>query len=298
MKLCILGTKDTNPNLIDAAKKHFDKVLLAQISGVALVSSNGEIIPKYKSTDLRKFDCIFTLVNKEDYHFVFLLMNNIPKKILKPQGTNSFVTVSDRTSLFKKLSENGISVPSIALANTSEAAKKAVNELKLPVLLWGGEKEVMLAHTRQESLSMIDTLHTLNRKIFLEEYNVRGKLYDLFVMDNEVVAAIRKRVVGTTLKEDPNFKVKLNKRLIDTALKTARVLETEWARVSLFDFKDPKVIDVDLTPSVTHVSSVAKKNITPDLIEMLKNYTELEKKQSLPMRIISEMTKVKSELKK
>ncbi len=297
MKLCIIGTKNTDPKIIEEAKKHFEKVLLAPISGVLLVTSEGNIIPRFKETDLKKFDCIFTLVNKKDYHFAFLLMNNLPT-IFKPQGITSFVTVSDRTSLLKKLSENGISVPNIALANRAEAAKRGVKELKFPIVLRAGENEIMLAHTEQEALSMIDTLQTLNRKIFLEEYSTKGKLYDLFVMGDEVVGAVKKKVVGTTIEEDRKFNVKLNKRLIETALKTARVLKTEWARISLFDFKEPKVIDVDLTPSVIHVNEIAEKDIIPDLMEMLKHYTELEQKESLPMKIVSEIVKVRDELKK
>ena len=214
MKLCILGTKNTDPKIIEEAKEHFEKVLLAPISGVFLVSSKGKIIARYKDTDLKKFDCIFTLIDKENYHFAFLLMNNLPKTVFKPQGITSFVTVSDRTSLFKKLSENRINVPNIALANRGEAAKRGVKELKFPIVLRAGEKEVMLAHTEQEALSMIDTLHTLNHKVFLEEYSTRGKLYDLFVMGSEVVGAVKKRVVGTTIEEDRKFNVKLNKRMI------------------------------------------------------------------------------------
>ena len=101
-----------------------------------------------------------------------------------------------------------------------------------------------------------------------------------------------------TIEEDRKFKVKLNKRMIETALKTARILKSEWARVSLFDFKDPKVIDVNLTPSVTHVSKIVGKDVTPDLMNMLKHYTELEQKESLPMKIVSEIVKVRDELKK
>ncbi|MBR9682068.1 MAG: hypothetical protein GOV02_00135 [Candidatus Aenigmarchaeota archaeon] len=297
MKLCIIGTKNTDPIIIEEAKKHFEKVLLAPISGVLLVSSDGKIIPRYKDTDLKKFDCVLTLVDKDDYHFAFLLMNNLSKSVFKPQGITSFATVSDRTSLFKKLSENRISVPNIALANRAEAAKRGVKELKFPIVLRAGEKEVMLAHTEQEALSMVDTLQTLNRKIFLEEYSTRGKLYDLFVMGDEVVGAVKKKVVGTTIKEDRKFKVKLNKRMIETALKTARILKTEWARISMFDFKDPKVIDVDLTPSVTNVCEIAGKDVTPDLMNMLKQYSELEQKESLPMKIVSEIVKVRDELK-
>ena len=285
MKLCIIGKKKQDLFFLEDAKKHFDKVLFVPIENIRLITVGNKISVKYRTTDLSEFDCIFAIVPRSEYEKIFVIFSNLPETVFKPQGYKAFGITSNRLLLFQKLASKEIRVPKISLANTSETAYRALDDLHLPFLIRSAGEEMMLATTQQEAKSMIDTLHALKKPIFIEEHYPRKQILDLYVLENEVVDAKIKKRVGVEFKQDIKIKPKLTKSLISAAINTSKTLNTDWAKITLIKKKNPIVIDVDMSPKLN-------KHTSPRLFEKIRRLAEIEKSESWTVKMGTEIRNI------
>ncbi len=284
MKLCIIGKKKTDSFFLEDAKKYFEKVLFVPTENIRLVTVGNKISVKYRTTDLSEFDCIVAIVPRSEYEKIFVIFSNLPD-VFKPQGHKAFGITSNRLILFQRLADKNIKVPKISLADSSETAYRALDELDLPLLIRSAGEEMMLATTQQEAKSMIDTLHALKKSIFIEEHYPKKQILDLYVLDNEIIDAKIKKRVGVEFKEDAKTKPKLTRSLISTAVETSKVLKTDWVKITLIKKKIPIVIDVDMSPTLN-------KNISPIIFEKIRKLAEIEKSESWTIKLGTEIRNV------
>ncbi len=283
MKLCIIGDKKKNVGLLEEAKKKFDSVLYVPIDNIRLISSGEKITAKYRERDLSDFDCVLVDVPRKKYIYTHLILSNLSEGVFKTQSAKSFLIASNRISLLNKLAESKLNVPKVCLANTSESASRAFDDLDFPVLVRSEERGVMLAYSKKEAKTMIDALQALEKQIFVEEYNPKAQLIDIYVIGNQVAGFVTKKIVGSEFKKAKK-RVKLNKKLISTALEIMRVLDTEWAKVSVLNLKNPVVADVSLTP----LNELEDDETITLLVDRIRDMTEIQKKGSWFYRTVKE----------
>jgi hypothetical protein len=298
MKILVIGTKNTDLSLIEESKKLFDSVLFIPLSKLSVVSKGKEMIVKYKDKDISKFDAVFVTVPKQRYKFIHTILKNLSEEMFKTQGVDSFLVASNRQILFQVLAKAGIRVPKICLSDTPEGAKRALEYMRFPILVRPeGEEEFMLSYTEQEARTMIDTLHTLRQQIFLEEHFPKVEMIDLYVLGNEVIVGVKKKKVGSEYKPSKDL-VKLNKRMISTALDVTELLKTEWAKITILNLKEPMVIDVNLTPSIGEIIELTGINPAHDLFTKIVNLTKIEKKGSWSVKFLAEAVSAFKEWKR
>jgi ribosomal protein S6--L-glutamate ligase len=168
----------------------------------------------------------------------------------------------DKLRCLQLLARSGIPIPRTVMMRRREdvgAAIDRVGGLPAIVKLLQGTQGVgvMIAGSKDELASILDTMWTLGEEILLQEFVAESKGRDIraLVTGNRVVAAMR-RVARTKGEFRSNLHrggageaVQLPPAFAETAVRAARVLGLELAGVDLLESDEgPKVIEINSSP--------------------------------------------------
>lgn len=168
----------------------------------------------------------------------------------------------DKLRCLQLLARAGIPIPRTVMMRSREdvgAAIDRVGGLPAIVKLLQGTQGVgvMIAASKDELASILDTMWTLDEEILLQEFVAESKGRDIraLVAGNRVVAAMR-RVARAKGEFRSNLHrggageaIRLPTPFEETAVRAARVLGLELAGVDMLESSDgPKVIEINSSP--------------------------------------------------
>jgi len=282
MKLCIIGPEKrthSNLELLEKAKKFFDTVLYVPFSLMSL--GNDEII--YKNVDLSKFDSVLPIIPKNRSLFAYSVLNNL--KVYSPISPKAYFITSDRFIMFSEIMKNGLQTPKIYLLNSPKSVQAIANSIKFPISirLSSKEKGIMFANNNTELRAMLDTLETFKDTIYIEEY-LNTSYLQIYVIGDDVFGLKRKPVKKPDIffGEGKMMGCKISDKIKNAAIKTAKIIGTEFARV---DMIGEKILNIDLSPPVKDVEKVINMDIISRLLEFIK-YSAQRDKSSLFERFL------------
>ena len=282
MNLCIVGGKKTESNLrlLEEGKKLFDSVLFVPISGIR-IGLEGNFSIKYRTTDLLKFDCVLPRIPHRLYSYGYQLLSLLPKRTFVPIRPISFLIAEERFFLLSMLRKREMPTIDIYLTRSSHAAYGTLQEINFPVIIRTPNKKTgMVVKNISEARSVIDAMASLKEPMLLED--VINEFVSVYVSQPDVIGCVKK---VTKEKDMLIYKGQLHKYEIDSdveklALDVADTIESHLARVDISLEPKPKVVNVDLNPSLVKASEALGVNLAKKAMENIhNNYKENEVKQ-------------------
>ncbi len=285
MKLCIVGPvdrKETDLRLLETAKKNFDSVLYVPFPNISL-SINDITRVSYKSVDLSRFDAVLPRIPKERNLFGYLLFTTL--NLYTPVSARAFLVTSDRFLMLDILKKDNFPVPPIYFTDSIVTAKNLTEKIKFPAVLRipGTEKGVAFANTAKEAKTILDTLGTFRKPIYLEEF-FESSYIQAYVVAGHVIAAVKRRPEGNDIyfgKGTPK-KVHLSTGMKNLAIGAAGTVRADFAMVEMI--KEPRcVFNVNICPPIMEAIKTTGIDIDQYLMEAINSMGRLEKKPELSL---------------
>lgn len=253
-------------------------------------------------------ECIVRLSNKKrGLYYKGRNIINDAKAIIPRIGSSttfhgtSVVSEFELNNIFNTSSANGISLSQNKIESLQKLSAHKIpipdtlfsvnpNEIQQQIQLLGGTpivikthegtqgKGVMLADSNQAAKSIIDTMHSLNKPILLQEFIKESKSEDIrvFVIGGKIVAAMKRIGIKNDFRSNIHLggkgcTVKLTETEEKIALEATRILGLSIAGVDLIRSKrGPLVLEVNSTPGLQGIETYTKINIAEHII----NYIE------------------------
>ena len=283
MSLCIIGLEksDTNLRILKEAKKRFASVFFVPIDGIGIGLTDKFSI-SYRSSDILKFDSVYPRIPSKFYSYAYQLLSLFPPETFTPIKPITFLIASERFFLLSVLRKRNIDTLNIHLARSAKAAQTIAEGSEFPVIIRIPGKETgVIANTLTEAKSVIGALESLRQPVLIEE-PVKD-MVSCYVAEPDVLAAVKKK----TKEKDVIFSkgdFKNHKPDIETrhlALETAKAIDAQIARVDISLNGNPKVVNVNLNPSLIEPSKVTGTDLPKEIIRHI--YESYRKHKEKPM---------------
>ena len=264
--IAILSRKETlytTRRMVEAGRRLGHEVRVLDTLRCDCMLAKGEPRLFYRGEEVRGVDVVIprigasitsyglAVVNQFDMMGVPVLNNSVPIQRSR-----------DKLRSLQLLSRFGIDIPRTVMMRESREIDLAVEKIGgLPCivkLLQGTQGVgVMIAHSRAELDSILETMWTLDQEILLQEFIAESKGKDVraLVVGNEVVGAMRRvaKVKGefrsNIHRGGEGAPVELSARDRDIAVQAARVLGLEVAGVDMLESAaGPKIMEVNSSP--------------------------------------------------
>lgn len=281
MTLCIIGQEKSQSNLklLAEAKKRFGSVFFVPIDGIG-IGLNRTFSIHYRATDILKFKAVLPRIPASYSSYAYQLLSLFPGETYMPVKPISYLLASERFFLLTVLRKRGVPTINLNMARSTKAATRIVELESYPLVIRTPEKATgVVVKNKLESRSIIDALAHLKQYIVIEE--VTREIVSAYVAYPEVVAAVKKKSKATDALFGPgelrNHRISLDAEQL--ALDAASSMEAHLARVDISLNGGPRVINVDLNPSLIEPSKATGINIPKKIIELLRqNYTSYSEK--------------------
>lgn len=289
MKIAIL-TKDDNlyscKRLYEAGKMrgHIVHTINPLLCHIITKDNSQELF--YKDKKINHFDAVISRINPNNFYNISIM------RYFEILGTyclncsESMITAKNKFLSIQLLEKNTIRTPKTIFFNYFNNIDNLIKEINIPLiikLIHGTQGiGVILANTKKSAVSIIDSFHSLNINIILQEYIKESKGSDIrcLVIDGKVVGAIerkaQKKDFRSNLHRGGKAKiVKINEEEEYIAIKAAKILNLNLAGVDILrSFRGPLVIEVNASPGIEGIENTLKIDIASLIIKMI------EKKQN------------------
>ena len=284
MTLCIMGQEKSRSNLrlLAEAKKRFGSVFFVPIDSIG-IGLNEQFSISYRVTDILKFKAILPRIPREYSSYAYQLLSLFPGETYIPIKPISYLLSSERFFLLTVLRKRGIPTINLNMARSTNAAIRMVESQKYPMIIRTPEKKTgVVVKNRLEAKSIIDALAHLKQPILVED--VTKDIISAYVAEPEVIAAVKKKAKATDVLFAPgelkNHKIGLEAEQL--ALDTARSMDAHIVRVDMSLNGSPRVVNVELNPSLIEPSKATGVNIPQKVVESVsENYRSHSEKPVL-----------------
>jgi len=272
MKLCIIGPEKrtgTELEILKKAKDIFDSVLYIPYTSIS-VSSNRVT---YKNINLSKFDAVLPIIPREKNLFACSLLNNI--KSFSPISPSAYLLAYNRFLLLDNLRKRGFSTPKIYLINSPKTIRTILdsNEINFPISLRisSNEQGIMLANNKTEVRSMLDTLETFEKMVYIEEF-FDSNYIQIYVIGDSVFGVKRIPIKKTDIYfgKGKIVKYKMRGEIKKLSLQLAMSVNSKVLTIDMTE-KTNKIINVRLVPLFQDAEKVLNKDMNTLLLNFIKD---------------------------
>jgi len=283
MSLCIMGLEksETNLKLLEEAKNRFASVFFVPIDGIR-IGLGEKFSISYRSSNIMKFDSVYPRIPPRFYSYAYQLLSLLPPETFTPIKPITFLLASERFFLLSVLRKRDVETLDIHLARSTKAAQAILDESEFPIVVRVPGKETgVVANTLAEAKSVIGALGSLKQPVLIED--LVKDMVSCYVAGQDVLAGVRKK----TREKDLVFsrgELKGQKMDIETkhlAVEAAKAIDTQIARVDISLNGGPKVVNVNLNPSLIEPSRATGVNLPRETIRHV--YENYRKQQEKPM---------------
>ncbi len=270
MKLCILGPEkktEFHLNLIEEAKRVFDKVLYAPLSGVRLELSEDGLVPYYKASAITNFDALLPLVSKKMALFGASVVSAVEESgIYTPISSiainhayNEFSVVG--INRYLKVVKRGIL--KAYLASSRDALNAVLPKLRYPVRIKTPKKDGGSANFESEASlrSFIDAIELFSQPLLIEELRSK-ELAEMRILK------IGKRVYCISGERE----VSASKKIREVMHEVSRLMDAQTLEVSIIEVgrKELFLESINVNINLTKFERITGKDITSYLLKFVK----------------------------
>lgn len=142
---------------------------------------------------------------------------------------------------------------------------------------------VMLAESKSSAISIIETMHSLNKPILIQEFIEEAKGQDIraYVVGDNVVAAMKRSSNGSDFRSNVHrggstSNIKLTSEEEEIAVTCAKALGLHVAGIDLIrSNKGPLVIEANSSAGLEGIEGITKVNIAGEIIKFLEKNVAL-----------------------
>lgn len=137
---------------------------------------------------------------------------------------------------------------------------------------------VMLAESKKSAVSIIETMHSLNKPVLIQEFVKESNGEDLraYVVGDKVVAAMKRSSEGKDFRSNVHrggstSAIKLTEEEKSIAVKTAQCLGLDVAGIDLIRSNNgPLVIEANSSAGLEGIEGATKVNIAGEIIKLIE----------------------------
>lgn len=290
MKIALL-TKDDSlyscKRLYQAAQMHGHIISVINPALCHVINQNNSQILFYKNKQIDYFNAVISRINPNNFYNISIL------RCFEIFGVNSFncsksiITAKNKFLSLQLLEHNSINIPKTILFNYSNNIENLIKEIKTPLIIKiiNGTQGigVILANTKKSAISIIESFHSFNINIIIQEYikESQGKDIRCLVVNNEVIGSIerksRKKDFRSNLHRGGTAKyIKINDIEKNIAIKSAKILKLNIAGVDILrSNRGPLVIEVNGSPGIEGIENALKIDIASKIIKMIEKKVKI-----------------------
>ena len=181
------------------------------------------------------------------------------------------------------LAKENIPIPKTLYSKNKETLKSQLDQLRgsqyiIKFLEGTHGLGVMLAESKKSAISIIESMHSLNKQILIQEFieESRGEDIRAYVVGNKVVASMKRSSNGQDFRS--NFHrggstsiVKLTDEEHNIAVKTAQTLGLDVAGIDLIRSNSgPLVLEANSSAGLEGIEGATKVNIAGEIIKLIE----------------------------
>jgi ribosomal protein S6--L-glutamate ligase len=237
----------------------------------------------YQSKPLDAYDVLIARVGISLTYTGVMMLSELEQNGCNVINSSRSIGLSrDKLKALQLLSHHHIPIPKTFFLGSKSEITSVLSSLTPPYIikvLEGTQGQgVMLANSAKSAESIIQTLLNLRQAILIQEFieESQGKDIRVFVVNQKVVAAMRRKAVGDEFRSNVHMgagveSVVLSKEQEEIAIKSASVLGLSIAGVDLLESKIPLVIEVNSSPGLQGIEQATKKNIARIILDSILN---------------------------
>ena len=268
----------------EAMKKYFDSVDFINLKDIEIrLGSKQSILHKGKTLD--NYDCVFIKGSFRYSPVLRSIASLLPKTTFSPISADAFTIGHDKLITHQKLQIANVPMPITYIAPTTESAKSLLKNVNYPILFKFPQgtqgKGVMYAESYASANSMLDALTAMKQPFLIQEYiETGGSDIRAFVVGDKVVASMMRTSEDGDKRSNihaggKGHSIKLDPETEAAAVKTAKAVGCGICGVDiLLSSMGPKVIELNLSPSLQGITAATKVDIADKIAKYLYENTK------------------------
>jgi len=301
MKLGILSTAPnaySTKRLKQAAleRGHHVKVLNTLRFGIDLRQNDPALY--FRGKELSHYDAVLPRIGASITYFGTAVVRQFEQlDVYTPNSALGITNSRDKLRAGQILSKHDIGIPSTTFVRSRADIIPAIERLGgVPVIIKILEGTqgvgVILAETQKVAEAIIETLHSTNQNVLLQDFVAESKGKDIraFVVGDQVVAAMRRQAQGEEFRSNVHrggvaMPIELDPLYEETAIRAAQIMGLRVAGVDMLEGKDgPRVLEVNSSPGLEGIEGATGLDVAGTVIDYIASqvkFPELDIRQRL-----------------
>ncbi|HKJ30706.1 MAG TPA: 30S ribosomal protein S6--L-glutamate ligase [Balneolales bacterium] len=287
MKIGILSRSPhiySTKQLVNAAKNRGHEVDIINHLKCYVVIEKGKPEIIYEGRKLAGYDAIIPRIGASVTFYGTAIVRQFEmRNVFSANESQAIVRSRDKLRSMQILSRAHIGMPKTCFARTPDDKHDVIEHVggtPLIIKLLEGTQGVgvMLANSKKEAESILDTFYGLKVNILIQEFIKESNGSDLrvIVVDGKVVAAMKRQAHDGEFRSNIHRggsaeTVILSPEEHDTAIKATEALGLYIAGVDLLQSKrGPLVMEVNSSPGLEGIEKTTMVNVSEKIIEMIE----------------------------
>ena len=274
-------------SLIKAARdrKHFVRVI--DYANCDFVIRNGKPDVEYFGESLYDTDAVIPRIGASFTKLgVGLLRQLEVMDIFSVLSSRALSNSRDKLSCLQILVKNDLLVPHTLILHNGHMYEELVDTIgEYPVIikLISGTHGigVLKAESRSQAVSLLETFNKTKQKVLVQEFieEAKGADYRLFVVDGEVVAAMKRQAKAGEFRSNLHRggfaeAIKPTEEEKQVALKAVKLLGLHVAGVDMLrSNRGPMILEVNASPGLEGIENTTRVDIAGKIIQFIERST-------------------------
>jgi ribosomal protein S6--L-glutamate ligase len=301
MKLAILSREKKNystARLVQAAKKRDHRVAVLDTLRFSLDLESQTPDAYYKQKRLSHYDAVLPRIGTSITYFGTAVVRQLEQMgFYSPNSADGILNSRDKLRSFQILSKHKIGIPSTTFVKDKLDILPAIQRVggaPIVIKLLEGTQGigVLLAHTLDSALSIIELLQSQKQNILIQKFVAESKGKDIraIVVGDRVVAAMRRVAQGQEFRSNVHRggkteRVELEPEYVETALRATRLLGLNIAGVDMLESQDgPQIIEINSSPGLEGIEECTGLDVAGAFIDFISaqvDFPEIDPRQML-----------------
>ena len=271
-------------SLIKAARERNHFVRVIDYANCDFVIRNGKPDVEYFGESLYDTDAVIPRIGATYTKLgVGLLRQLEVMDIFSVLSSRALSNSRDKLSCLQVLVKNDLLVPHTLILHNGHMYEELVDTIgEYPVIikLISGTHGigVLKAESRSQAVSLLETFNKTKQKVLVQEFieEAKGADYRLFVVDGEVVAAMKRQAKAGEFRSNLHRggfaeAVKPTEEEKEVALKAVKLLGLHVAGVDMLrSNRGPMILEVNASPGLEGIENTTRVDIAGKIIQFIE----------------------------
>ena len=282
-RLCILSRKKSlysTSRLVEAAREQGAQALVMDTLRCTLVVAPAGNTLLYRGEPIDTLAAVIPRIGASITTYGLAVVRHFETMGVPVANPASAISRSrDKLRCLQLLAQAGVDVPRTVMATTGAKVRQlveAVGGLPCIIKLLRGTQGVgvMIANTRTEAETIVQTFWGLGQDVCLQEFIIesRGRDVRALVVGDEVVGAMRRQAKGSEFRSNihrggEGKAIALDLNYQETAVRAAKSVGLSVCGVDMLEGKTgPKVMELNSSPGFEGLEQATKKDIAGAIV--------------------------------